>query len=187
MDGHRSLDERLRRLLDEQDIKKVIFNYARGTDRLEAETLRACFHPDHVIDLGVFVGTVDDMITFGFPMLHKKGKDELEYVSASHPMFQSMVEFARDDLARAETYMMSISQRWVKGRLINAVGVQRLVDRFERRDGRWAITLRKMILDQYFEVPPEVFDTSWNNEKSNRGTFGPDDPMYGVVPELNAP
>jgi len=171
-------------LLDEQDIKEVLFKYVRGIDRIDDDLARTCFHPGATVNLGAFRGPIEDLLAFGATQLQAKGKDVLEYEICSHPMFQNYIEFADDDLARCESYMMSISRRWVKGQVINAVGVGRLIDRFERKDGAWKIMERTMVMDQYFEVPPETFDLTYAGDSANRGKLGPDDPLYSIVPEL---
>ena len=50
------LDPRLQALLDKDAITGVIQELARGTDRLDAEQIESCYHPDGFDDHNSFRG-----------------------------------------------------------------------------------------------------------------------------------
>jgi SnoaL-like domain len=47
----------IRALLDRHAIVDCMMRYARGVDRLDRELVVSAFHPDAVIDQGMFVGS----------------------------------------------------------------------------------------------------------------------------------
>ena len=70
----------LRRLLDEEAIKKVHLRYCRGIDRRDWELLRSCYHPDALDDHGDYVGGVDGFIKFCSGVLFDKARCLLDAV-----------------------------------------------------------------------------------------------------------
>jgi hypothetical protein len=55
---------RLARVIDQQEIRDVIYRYCRGIDRRDFDLVRSCYHPEAHDDHGVFRGGVDDFIAY---------------------------------------------------------------------------------------------------------------------------
>jgi ketosteroid isomerase-like protein len=133
--------ERLRRLADENDIRKVIYRYCRALDRFQWDEVRACYHPDATDNHGDFRGDVDgfiEMISGRMPRL----------VSSSHFIGNVLVDVDGDH-ARAESYAISLSRLSSKGDKPQSdqwVGF-RYVDDFEQREGEWRIATRVCLFD----------------------------------------
>jgi hypothetical protein len=107
-------------------------------DRLDREMLLSVYHEDAIEDHGVFVGDregfADWVIAF-----HSRAQHSTQHVINNH------VCDLDGDVAHAETYYMFAAMN-VDGAPLTLSG-GRYIDRFERRQGRWAIALRKVVSD----------------------------------------
>jgi ketosteroid isomerase-like protein len=133
----------LRLLRDRQEILDCINAYARGLDRLDAELIRRTFHPDAIDNHGPFVGGVDEFVPFAIEI-------ESSFIRTHHGVTTHTCEID-GDLAHAESYV-HFFVRLSDGRNLGAGGA-RYVDQLARRDGRWAITIRRIFMDWSFVVP----------------------------------
>ena len=153
-------DDELALLMAEREISRVILRYAHGVDRLDFPAVRACFHPDARIHYGDwFSGDLDEGIAWlerSLPRLdgtlHVFGPPWIELDEACTS-------------ARCETYAVN-SARYPadgSGEAIQNVSGTRYLDRFERREGRWAIVERRNLrvwsrngaVDEDPPLPPE--------------------------------
>lgn len=128
----------VRMLADRQAIRDCLMTYCRAVDRLDRELLLSVYHADAVDDHGVFVGDreafADWVIAF-----HSRAQRTTQHVITNH------VCELDGDVAHAETYYMLAAMN-VGGAPLTLSG-GRYIDRFERRQGRWAIALRKVVSD----------------------------------------
>jgi hypothetical protein len=149
-------------LADRREIEDVLLRYYRGVDRLDLPLIEACFHPDARADFSGF-GFAGDRQEF------------LDFLAAPQtlPAFERTMHFAGNvlidldgDVAFSETYCIAHhrgtpAHAWGTSFALNWL---RYCDRFERRDGRWAIADRvcvvewgaKMGIDEWMEFPPEA-------------------------------
>jgi hypothetical protein len=125
----------LRDLTDRQAIQDCLLRYCRGVDRLDRELVLSAYHPDAIDDHGAFVGTPSDFVDWAF------GYHQQHQLSHHHMIFNSSVEL-RGNVAHTETYWQFFGENRVKP---NVLAIGRYLDRFERRDGRWAIAARVCI------------------------------------------
>jgi hypothetical protein len=136
-------DDRLDRVLDQQEIRDVVYRYCRGIDRRDYPMVRSCYHPDAIDDHGDFRGGVEDFI---------------EYVQRGLPRFDRTMHFVGNLLvepdrdrsrARVESYTVAhhrlLASR-AKPERDYTVGL-RYVDDFERRDGHWRIAARVCVFE----------------------------------------
>lgn len=129
---------RLQELLDRQEILDCIYRYCRGVDRLDAELVATAYHPDAIDHHGVFCGTVPEFIEWAFA----------GHRAAHHGHHHYVMNHTCDldgDTAHTETYYIFAGQN-VRGTPYTLHG-GRYVDRFERRNGRWAIAYRTSLLE----------------------------------------
>jgi hypothetical protein len=135
-------DALLQELLDERDIRQVLFRYCHAIDRCDVDELRTVYHPGAYDDHGVFSGPAEEFMEWVFPQLIEATE------SISHLVGNIKIELD-GDVAHVESYFQSISRMRVaegeRPRLRSAGG--RYVDRFERRDGVWRIAHRQVIGD----------------------------------------
>lgn len=125
-------DESLRELADRQQILDCIARFCRGVDRMDRELILSAYHPDALDDHGVFVGGPEALADWLLEVCAK-----LE--SSAHNIMNHLCEID-GDTAHAETYVLTATMP-VK------ISGGRYIDRLERRDGRWAIVQRKLVLD----------------------------------------
>jgi hypothetical protein len=140
-------------LHDRQAIRDCLTAYCRAVDRLDRDLLLSCYHPQAVDDHGIFVGGREAFADWVFD-LHGRMQTSTQHIITNHSC-----ELA-GDVAHAETYWMAAFMNTV-GDLPLTFGGGRYVDRLERRDGRWAIAVRKCLFDWGGQpgpswVPPEV-------------------------------
>jgi hypothetical protein len=129
-------------LLAEAEIRDVQMRYCRASDRMDYDLLRACFHPDATFDYGAFfVGDVDGFIAVAERSLPA-------YSGTTHVTGNQLVE-VKGDSAWAEHYTLATHRCPAddKGPLRDFVTSVRYIDRLEKRDGRWLIAKRVLILD----------------------------------------
>lgn len=136
-----SLDEQevaaLRALLDRQAIVDCIHRYARGVDRADTEMTASAYHPDATEDHGAYIGGVDGLLSF-LTEAHRPFDGYQRYIT------NTTVDLDGDE-AHAESYYLCVLRRDAKGQILANGG--RYVDRLERRDGRWAISSRVVVMD----------------------------------------
>lgn len=132
---------RLARLVDQQEIRDVIYRYCRGIDRCDYDLVRSCYHPDASDDHGDFRGGVDDFIAYvqqGLP----------RYERTMHFIGNVLIEPVGDS-ARAESYIVAhhhLAESRTRPERDFVAGL-RYVDDFERRGGEWRIAARICVFE----------------------------------------
>ena len=117
---------------DRQDIHDCLLRYTRGVDRHDTELMRSAYHADAVDEHGVASG---DPVSFcdwaiGY---HAEGQHQHH-----HAITNTSLDLD-GDIAHGETYYMF----WADNRVgPPTLSFGRYIDRFEKRDGRWAIARR---------------------------------------------
>ncbi|MEO3786831.1 nuclear transport factor 2 family protein [Actinocorallia sp. B10E7] len=138
-------------LLDKQEIHELLTRYLRAVDRGDVEGVRACYLPGATEDHGgVFTGTADDYVTSVSAVVsHPRSR-------TMHCMTNVLVELSPNDpdLAQAESYVTTFSAvRTPDGQLGHCFVGARIIDRLERRDGRWGIAHRALVWDWSHDAP----------------------------------
>ncbi|MGE0383966.1 MAG: nuclear transport factor 2 family protein [Gammaproteobacteria bacterium] len=120
-------------LLDRQAIMDCLARYARAIDRHDTELLRTVYHPGAIDDHTMYVGPGTE---FG-PVVNEVH----DQMWSAHQHYVTNVSIELDgDEAHVESYWL-VAGRRRDGRGADVAG-GRYVDRFARRDGRWAIAAR---------------------------------------------
>ena len=167
------MDERLARLLDQEDIRGVIFAYCRGIDRLDLETVRDCYHPDATDEHGSFSGGVDAYLEWVSGLLSR-------YRFTMHFVSNIQIEFgACPDLAAAESYGVALHRGQDDTPHLNLATGFRYLDRFERRGGVFKIAARQAVSEWSIRVPEEAW---WSIPSSLRsGRRDASDALYALL------
>lgn len=131
-DANRKLDY----LTSRVEILDCINRIARGVDRFDRDIFRSGYHPDAALDFGTHVGNPEEHMDFFFE-LHRT----MQHAHA-HTICNHTCEID-GDVAHAETYFIFASEN-VAG-VPTTIAGGRYIDKFERRDGRWAIAVRKCL------------------------------------------
>ena len=123
---------------DREAIHSCVHRYARGVDRFDRELLLSAFHPDAVDDHGKFIGIPTEFADWVL------NQHTTVHLSHQHCLFNHLCELD-GDVAHAETYFMFVAMNR-EGPPWSVLG-GRYLDRFERRDGVWAIAHRVTVRD----------------------------------------
>jgi hypothetical protein len=166
-DEFRDLVEQVRRMSDRQAIIDCIYRYARGLDRHDDEVLSSAFHPDAIDNHGSWVSGVDEFVAWANHECHDP------YRAHSHNITTNSVEIT-GDTAHAESYLIFVLHRKDGNSVL--VGGGRYIDRLDKRDGEWKISLRRLVMDWRFEADATI----WHQDTRPypRGTWDRDDASY---------
>jgi hypothetical protein len=154
---------RIREFLDKQDCTELVYKFARGIDRMDAELVRSVFHPDGTDDHGIFQGSVADYVPW---LMDIMGTMKL----SQHAICNVLIEID-GDVAHGESYFIAHHElvRDGQDQYYHAAG--RYLDRFERRDGVWKIAHRLAAYDWSERGPSSDFFDRLATGKGAR-TFG---------------
>jgi hypothetical protein len=161
-------------LIARREIEDVLLRYYRGIDRMDWPLVESCFHPDAHADFSGF-GFGGDRSEF-LAFLQAPGTLPA-FVRTMHLAGNMLVE-VDGDVAHSETYCIAHHQgtpdhAWGESFALNWL---RYCDRLERRDGRWAIARRvvvvewgaKVALEEWMTFPPESLGTRDRSDPSYR-------------------
>ena len=137
-----TLESQVRLLADRQQITDCLVRYCRGVDRLDRELLLSAYHPDAIDDHGVFVGDAAAFADWAFAY-HVENQ-----LSTHHMVFNHTLEL-QGDTAHSEIYWTFFGENRIKP---DTLAFGRYIDRFERRDGRWAIAARVCVSEAVNEL-----------------------------------
>jgi hypothetical protein len=130
-----NLETKVRELSDRQEILDCLHRYCRAVDRFDRELLLSVYHPDAVDDHGAFVGSPQAFVDWAL------GYHAEHQLSHHHMIFNPTIDL-QGDVAHSEVYWLFFGENKTKP---NTLAIGRYLDRFERRDGRWAIAARVCI------------------------------------------
>ena len=145
-------DDYLDMLIAKDQIRVVINDLARGTDRLDRDLMASCYWPDGYDDHNAFRGNGDDFADWVLSALS-------HFASTHHFLGQCSIE-VEGDVAHCETYCDAhhVSAPDPDGKVVDMAMGLRYVDRFERRDGTWKIKMRVCAFDWAYYIDA---DRSW--------------------------
>lgn len=163
-------DLRLRALADKDEIRDLLATYCRGIDRCDWSLAAGVYHADGIDDHGIFSGLGVDFVEFC--------KDFLPAFAdvSQHVSLNCLIELD-GDVAHAETYVVGWHRsRASADRLVaDAPIASRLVDRCERRQGRWKLADRRLVFEWSRLDPATVIPL---NPATPRGRRDPGDVSY---------
>jgi hypothetical protein len=141
------LDPQLQRISDRADIVDCLHRYAHGMDRHDREMARSAYHEGAIDDHSAFVGEVEAFLDWSFAYQSTHARHQ-HYVTNHHIELDG-------DVAQVESYYLFVASDHDPAAPVRLFG-GRYVDRFERRDGRWAIAARTCIPEwQTKGAPPD--------------------------------
>ena len=131
----------LQALLDKQEITELLTRYLRSVDRGDLDTLRSCYLPGATEDHGgLFLGPAAEYVDgITGDLTHPRAR-------TSHNMTNLLIELD-GDVATAESYCITFARIKADGSYYHSFVGARMIDRLERRDGRWGIADRQLVWD----------------------------------------
>jgi hypothetical protein len=134
-------------------------------DRQDWVLARELYHDDAFDDHGFFKGPPDAFLAH-IAKLHEVQDHSMHFNT------NVLIEFQAADRAFVETYVL-VLQRF-KDKRVSASA--RYLDRFERRNGKWAVAHRTLVFGDMASEPldkPMSFPPGWTEQKHSM-----DDPLY---------
>lgn len=128
----------LRVLKDKAAIFELVNTYTRAIDRHDEEMIASVFHPDGIDNHGDFLGGVSEFIDWVNTGHSQMTEGHMHNVTSHTSEIDG-------DIAHAETYVIVVL-RMADGEPVR-IGGGRYLDRLERRNGEWRISLRRVIMD----------------------------------------
>ena len=134
-------NEAIAALLAREEIRQQLRNYCRGMDRADKDMVRSTWHAGGTLDYELpGVETPEQLIDHAWAY-HAK-QDVL-----LHRVLQVTIELDGDRAASEAYLLCSLYRQIDEGRMREMFAYARYLDRWSRRDGRWAIDHRHAILD----------------------------------------
>lgn len=131
------MSERLGRCLARSEIRDVLARYVRGVDRLDAELIRGCYHPDAVEVHGIFNGNAHEFAVWRARQTFR----------SHHVLSESAIQLD-DDRAFVETPHVAVVHVDVDTAgctgIIEARSHGWYLDLFTREQGQWLIKHRQV-------------------------------------------
>lgn len=128
------------RIDDRQAITGVLVDYCFYLDRMELDSLADLFTAGCLVEFG----PDDRLNSRGRDALAKSLQRMWRWRRTSHHLSNVRIEFAGPDEARATSYVLAWHER-SDGSTATVYG--QYLDRFERREGRWRIAGRRMLMN----------------------------------------
>jgi hypothetical protein len=175
-----SVESDVRAMLDRHEIHEVLLRYCRGVDRGDAEMLRTVYHEGALDRHGPFRL---ENANAQFADLTVPRLDALRNV-AQHHITNCMIDL-RGDVAAVETYFIAYQPTMLEdGSETPSLIGGRYLDRFERRDGRWGIAEREVVVDwSRFALAGEgeTWPTSENYSPGGRREADPSHALFATL------
>lgn len=153
---------------DKLAIAEQLANYARAMDRIDRDLGYAVWHPDGTARYGT--------------MFEGKGCDFIDWVCDTHAQMiahmhrvTNVLIVVDGDRAASEAYIHATLRFEQDGVLRQGTALGRYLDRWSRREGRWAIDHR-----EYVQDIDEVVDAGAPLVGAFGGRRDRDDPSYTV-------
>jgi len=160
------------RLVEHQEITDVIMMYCRGIDRCDEAALRSVYHPDAIDEHGIFDGNAMEFCDYILPVVsqHITGMHYITTVNLESDAFTAI----------GESYFIAYSTgRDDEDRLYDRTIGGRYLDRFEKRESKWKIAHRKVVIDWNQLAPRgDAGGDGMVDGFGVRGKHGKDDPLY---------
>lgn len=165
------MSDSTRIVADKQAIAEQLHNYARAMDRIDHALGYAVWHEGGTADYG--------------PMFQGTGRGFIDWVCETH---RTMIAHAhlisniraevQGDQAVSEAYVHVNLRFESEGRLKQVVGFGRYLDRWSRRDGRWAIDHRVYVqdFDDIRDAGPQIVEPWGKRDRT--------DPSYALFEGL---
>lgn len=158
----------LEELLDRQAITDLIYRYCRSVDRLDVELGHSIWHEDAIADYGdIYQGPGKGVID----LICEQHQFLLHH---SHQIANILITLDGDK-AGSESYVHATLRAEASGELQQIDIWARYLDTWSRRDGRWGLEKRTVVID-FDEIRSAAEMTRHERARRDRT-----DPSYAVL------
>ena len=152
----------IRAMIDRQQIVQLVYRYCRAVDRIDPALGYSIWHDGAEADYGrIYRGSGRGLIDY-ICEAHKKGTVH------SHQITNILLDL-EGDRARSESYVSSV-MRLMDGAALKQIATRgRYLDRWSKRQGRWAIDKRIYVhdLDEIRPVTPAFVPPSFRLDRGD--------------------
>lgn len=165
-------DTAIEDVIAKQAITEVLYRYCRGLDRMDRELADTVWHPGGTGDYGViFKGTGEEFLDWVWPV-HAAMRRH------SHQITNILIEVDGDHAVSEAYVTVALRNEVESGRVVDIIGRGRYLDRWSRRDGRWAIDHRRFVDD--FTNVVDVPASAMTDESHTGAQRDRHDPSYDL-------
>jgi SnoaL-like domain len=133
---------RLQEVIDRDEIRQLLYTYARGVDRGDFDLIKSVFLPEATDHHGHYNGPA---LRFAESVVARG--DKIGVPGNQHHITNMNIKVS-GDRAQAESYFLAFQHEKNDGTGIGlAIMAGRYLDVFERRDGAWGILRREVVSD----------------------------------------
>lgn len=159
-------------LADRLAITDILALHSRGLDRLDSDLLKHCYWPEAEVDYGAYKGPAAVFADLVVDALRQ------QYELTRHGLGNQLVD-VDGDRARAETCVSAGHLLLGATEELHFFG--RYLDRLEKREGRWKLAHRQVVMDWCKRLP--VVDERDSDAFSalSRGAHADSDPLYSFL------
>ena len=167
------MDPRIKEMLDHYEIQKLVSEYCRGCDRMDAELMSGVYAESSWDDHGPTKTSGPEFVRRTMELM----KDPRS-VAGSHMLGQTLIRVF-GDAAGAETYFLASSRRTSEdGEFLNQLA-GRYIDSLVRDEGEWRISKRICVRDWSLSTP---IVADWLRDAGFAdGKRSEEDPSYSVL------
>ncbi|MFZ1062221.1 MAG: nuclear transport factor 2 family protein [Acidimicrobiales bacterium] len=169
-------DDEIQELLDKQAVTELLTRYFRSVDRGDVATLRSCYLPGATEDHGgLWEGPAEQYVeSIAASVTHPKSL-------TSHVLSNVLIELD-GDAALVESYATTFARVKKDGERFDCFVGARIIDRMQRREGKWGIAHRQLLWEWSLDVPS---NETWvkgyltaDVSRMRHGSKFPDDPVF---------
>jgi hypothetical protein len=151
------IDRALQQLFDKQAITETLALYCRAMDRIDQDLTLSIWHPGGTCNYSSTAGAPDILFA---EYLTGSARTRESFANHSHQIANTIIELDGDGAVSEAYFTASLQTRPADGTVTEHLWRGRYLDRWSRRDGRWAIDHRQVVFDSYtpHEFPASALD-----------------------------
>ncbi|MEN3950909.1 nuclear transport factor 2 family protein [Iodidimonas sp. SYSU 1G8] len=163
------MDGKMQRVIDDYEIRQLLYRYTRGVDRGDAELVSSVYDVESTDDHGGYKGPGKD---FG-PYVVKALAEHTD--ATMHTLNQSIIDI-HHETAKAETYFVAYHVRTDgDAQYLDRFG-GRYLDKLKKRNGEWSIIKRVVVRD--WSTTDKIEGSYYKAESFENGKRSKDDLAY---------
>jgi hypothetical protein len=139
-------DAALTGLLDKQAITETLALYCQAMDRIDRELTLSVWHPGATCNYSSAAGAPDMLFV---DYLAGSEKARAGFANHSHQIANTIIRLHGDRAASEAYFTASLQTHPHDGVVTEHLWRGRYLDRWSRRDGKWAIDHRRVVFDAY--------------------------------------